>query len=199
MASLQPRSAFAGLPHGAGRGGGPSGLAITPLKGATLISLIARKGQAGALSAVVRDAFGLDLPTSPRRVEKDGTAFLWAGPQQWLAMRHPGDPSLADTLRSLSAGLASTVDVSDARALLRVSGPSAREVLTKGVPVDLHPRAFKPGDTTVTLVAHTGVQLWQTDEAPTFELACARSYADSFWRWLAASAAEVGFQVVELR
>ena len=64
------------------------------------------------------------------------------------------------------------------------------------MPIDLHPRAFKPGDTAVTCVAHIGVQLWQIDDAPTYEFAVARSLAQSFWHWLEASAAEYGLDLV---
>ena len=37
-------------------------------------------------------------------------------------------------------GVAAVSDQSDARLVLRVSGPRVRDVLAKGVPVDLHPR-----------------------------------------------------------
>jgi heterotetrameric sarcosine oxidase gamma subunit len=80
--------------------------------------------------------------------------------------------------------------------VLRIGGPRARAALAKGCPLDLHPRAFGPGDTAVTAIAHVGVQLWQLDDAPTYELAVPRSMAKSFWTWLSASAAEFGLAVV---
>ena len=50
---------------------------------------------------------------------------------------------------ALAAGLdgdpGSVVDVSANRTTLELSGPPAREVLEKGCPLDLHPRAFGPG------------------------------------------------------
>ena len=58
--------------------------------------------------------------------------------------------------------------------------------------IDLHPRAFGPGDAAVTSVAHVGVHLWQIDAAPTYELAVPRSLAAAFWHWLVESAAEFG-------
>ena len=83
------------------------------------------------------------------------------------------------------------------RTLLRVTGPHVRDALTKGVPIDLHPRAFKPGDAAATLVAHIPVHLWQIDERPTYEFAVARSMAQSFWHWLAASSAQYGLEFVD--
>ena len=40
-----------------------------------------------------------------------------------------------------------------------------RDVLAKGVPLDLHPKAFKPGDVATTLVAYIGVQIDLLDDA----------------------------------
>jgi sarcosine oxidase subunit gamma len=72
-----------------------------------------------------------------------------------------------------------------------------RETLAKGCPVDLHPRAFEPGDTALTAIAHMGVQLWQGDAAPTYELFVTRSMAGSFAEWLLAAAAEFGLEVYD--
>ena len=88
-------------------------------------------------------------------------------------------------------------DQSDGRCVLRLRGMKAREVLAKGIGIDLHARAFKPGDVALTLAAHVGVQLWQLDDAPTYEIAVARSLAGSLWAWLSASAAEFGYEVVD--
>ena len=41
-----------------------------------------------------------------------------------------------------------------------------------------------------------GVVVWRTHEADGFDIALFRSVAESFWRWLSASAAEYGYEVV---
>ena len=43
------------------------------------------------------------------------------------------------------AAHAAIVDQSHGRTILRVTGPKVRDALAKGVPVDLHPRAFTDG------------------------------------------------------
>ena len=83
--------------------------------------------------------------------------------------------------------------------VLRFRGPKAREVLAKGIALDLDARVFRPGDVALTIAAHIGVQLWQIGETPTYEIAISRSLARSFWPWLSASAAEFGYEVVEER
>ena len=81
--------------------------------------------------------------------------------------------------------------------LKRVSGPKTRQVLAKGISLDLDARVFKPGDVALTLAEHIAVQLWQVDDRPSYEIAMFRSLAGSFWHWLAASAEEFGYEVVE--
>ena len=41
-----------------------------------------------------------------------------------------------------------------------------------------------------------GVQLWQIDDTRSYDIAVFRSLSESFWRWLTASAAEFGYEVL---
>jgi sarcosine oxidase subunit gamma len=151
--------------------------------------VITRRGQDSALRSRFA-ALGVDAPGHPVLACGRGFDLVWAGPQQWLAMS--GDRAMPAHLAVELEGLASVSDQSDGRAVVRLSGPKLRETLAKGCAIDLHPRAFRPGHTAITAIAHIGVQLWQHDEEPTFDLLVARSMAGSFWGWLSASAAEFG-------
>lgn len=157
----------------------------------TMASFAAVRGKEAALREAIRQAYGVDLPKGCGRVEGNGIAFVWAGPDQWLAIAEgDGTRDLETELKAKLADIASVVDQSDGRVIVRISGTRAREVLAKGVPVDLHPRVFGPGSVAITHASHIGVILWQLDDAPTYELAMFRSYADSFAHWLFESAAE---------
>ncbi len=167
-------------------------LSITANETATMASIAVNTGQTATLQAAIEGAYGVALPSRPARTQaKDGTAFVWAGPGQWLAVaERESGRDLETELKSRLAGLASVADQSDGRIIVRISGERARDVLAKGVPLDLDPRAFKAGDAAITHASHIGVMLWQLDERPTYQLAMFRSYADSFAHWLAESAAE---------
>ncbi len=91
---------------------------------------------------------------------------------------------------------ASVFDQSGSRVLLELRGPRVREVLAKGVSIDLHPRAFKAGDLAVTTASHLAVHLWQVSDEPVYRLLVVRTYFDSLWRWLAVSAAAGGCEVL---
>ena len=130
------------------------------------------------------------------RASKNGFALIGTAPGQWLAVAE--DTSALALLAKLAAalkGLATIVDQSDGKAVLRISGPRARDALAKGCSLDLHPRVFKPGNAATTAVALIDCVIWQVDETPTYDLAVPTSYAESFWSWLAASAGEYGYTV----
>ncbi|MBO0741145.1 MAG: hypothetical protein J2P51_06945 [Hyphomicrobiaceae bacterium] len=159
--------------------------------------MAARKARRGDLSAAVRSVFGVDLPATPRRVVGRTIAFVWQGPDQWLASQHPAPKDGMEALLAPLADLASLVDQSHGRTLFALSGSCVREALGKGVAIDLHPRAFRPGDAASTLVAHIPVHLWQVDDRPSYEFAIARSLAQSFWHWLTAAAGEYGLRFAD--
>jgi sarcosine oxidase subunit gamma len=178
-----------------GRADIAAGVVVTELPGAGLATVTARKGRSADLIAAARETFGIALPTAPRRMENGDLAVVWSGPERWLAHRVSAPPGGMEALLAPLAAYAAVVDQSHARVLLSISGPRVRDVLAKGVAIDLDPRAFRSGDTVTTGVAHIAVQLWQADDAPTYVLSVARSLAGSFWDWLAASAAEYGLEL----
>jgi sarcosine oxidase subunit gamma len=179
-----------------GRRTSSPGVTVSEVRGAGLALVTARNGRRAALAQTARTAFGVELPALPLLAEGPRLAFIWCGPDQWLARCRSAPAEGMERLLAPLAPHAAVVDQSHARCILRVTGSKAREALAKGVAVDLDPRAFGRGHTAATLVAHIAVQLWQTDEAPTYELAAARSLALSLWHWLEASSAEFGLEVV---
>ena len=190
-----PCSALRGLalPGRYGAANGEAGVVLSERADLALAAVMVRKGANEALAKRVRAVFGLDLPTTPGRAARGPLAFVWAGPGHWLAVTEGrGGTSLEELLRHDLSNLASISDQSDGRAVVRIAGARARDVLAKGVPVDLNPRVFTAGDAAVTTVGHIAVHLWQLDETPTYEFAVLRSYAAAFWRGLMDSAAEFG-------
>ena len=174
---------------------GTPGVTIVPRGMGTLAIIAARPGQRLALREAALSGFAVNLPDLPRRVEGRDIAFIWTGPDQWLAQGPPGkEAQLAEAF----SGLAFIVDQRHARVLLRVTGRRARDTLAKGLAIDLHPRAFATGFAAATSVAHIAVLLWRVDDRPTYEFAVPRSYALSFWHWLEASAVEYGLEFVNI-
>jgi len=145
-----------------------------------------------AFRQAVAAATGLSLPEAPNTVGTAGDrSLLWLGPDEWLLVAPTAEAALAETLRTALAGrVASVVDLSAARAMLRIAGPGARGLLACGCPLDLHPRAFGPGRCAQTLLARATVLLEQTDERPSFRLFVRASFAAYLASWLLDAAAE---------
>jgi len=173
-----------------------AGIKLRLVTSRALVSVIARRDKAQPLAAAVKQSFGVDLPVKPQLAPGKSMSFLWSGHQQWLATAGQRDDFLS-TLRAELGALAAVSDQSDSRALLELSGPGARHTLAKLVPIDLHPCAFRPNDTALTLVGHVAGQITQLDDAPTYELMAPRSFAESFCHDVLAAGAEFGIDTID--
>jgi sarcosine oxidase subunit gamma len=185
MSATTGTSAFAGCAEGAAAR--PSATA-RPLGPLSIVSVTAWSVADPALSGSVQAAFGLTLPSAGRWTQAGDLAALWVGPGHWWLQRERASALFAE-LAPVAAGHAALIDISDARAVLRIGGPAAPTILASLLPIDLHPRAFQPGHIANTVAAHIGVQIRQLDDAPTYDLSCLRSYAGSLWRSVALAGA----------
>ena len=114
-----------------------------------------------ALPAVIKSITGTKLP-APRRIEtKDGVSVGWMSPDELLLIMPYNNvaKALANIEKKLNAVHHLAVDVSDARAVFRISGPKAEEVLMKLAPVDITQLA--PGELRRTRVAQVAAAFWQ--------------------------------------
>ena len=158
--------------------GGGGGVSVRLRDDLTIVSVIARKDQGEALAA----RCGLKRCTEDIwHGRRDGPGG-WSGPLAVSGPEHGRVASLRD--------MASLSDHSGGYAVFEIWGPAARAALAKGVPVDLHLDSFID-DVAVTVIAHIDAIVWHTSQ-DRFAIAVFRSYAESFWYWLTASAAEFG-------
>jgi sarcosine oxidase subunit gamma len=142
-----------------------------------------------ALADAVRAATGCPVPERRRIVFAGENAAAWMSPDELMLFVAPGSPTsvVADLSRALAGEHHLAADVSDARALFRLTGPGARAVLAKGAPVDLTPTAFGPGDFRRTRLGQVAAAFWMP-EADTFDLTCFRSVGGFVAEWLATAA-----------
>jgi sarcosine oxidase, subunit gamma len=125
---------------------------------------------------------GVELP-APNRVATVGErAILWLGPDEYLVVGPPDD--------TIDVEGESVVDVSANRTTIELSGPHARDVLEKGMSIDLHPRSFGPGHCAQTLLARAQVIVAQVDAKPTYHVLVRGSFAPYLADWLVDAAKE---------
>lgn len=163
----------------------PAGDAVTVSERPFLGKLILR-GEGADFHAAVRPVLGTDLPAPLRFAASGRLSVLWQGPDSWLVVGE-GDAikDIETALRTALADIhAAVTDVSAGTTVLRLIGPAAREVLSKGCALDLDPPGFAIGSCSPTRIAAFAVTLVQTDDAPTYEMYVARSLARTFAEWL---------------
>lgn len=129
-------------------------------------------------------------PPDTRRFSEVGAGGLgWMAPDELLLVTgYAAAPGAVEALKSALAGRHHLVaDVSDARAVFRIEGKGARELIAAGAPVDLSPEAFGPGDFRRTRLGQVAAAFWMgADDA--FTLICFRSLGIHVFEWLKASA-----------
>jgi sarcosine oxidase subunit gamma len=155
-----------------------------------------------AFMAAAGRVLDLLLPGEPCAAATKGQiAALWVGPDQWLLTCPASEAArLTGSLREALGDVHSAVtEVSDAQVALRVAGPSARDVLAKGCPLDLHRRAFPVGGCAQSLLAKASVLIHLLDDGPergpSFDVYVARSFAHYLWMWLEDAGREYGISI----
>jgi sarcosine oxidase subunit gamma len=189
MTELRAVSGFDDLLHPVGSG---AGLTVTDLDGIGIASVQAFKRRTEAVAAALAAA------DASIRATANGRAAMGIGPGRWLVTQPGAANSLAPELEATLGALASVNDQSDGYAVLRITGPRVRDILARGVNIDLHDTAFPVGKAAATGIAHIGVTLWRCDNVDglaVFEIALFRSMAGSFMHWLEASAGAFGLAV----
>jgi sarcosine oxidase, subunit gamma len=143
---------------------GKDGVQLAELPFRAIVTL--RLDPEGRAAGDVGRALGTPLPGPGTATTAGGIDVMWLGPDEWLLVAPPDTQHelVARLNRAIGAEVGSVVDTSAARTALLVSGPRARDVLAHGCPLDLHPRAFRPGRCAGTLLARERVVLHARDD-----------------------------------
>jgi sarcosine oxidase subunit gamma len=172
--------------------GGIATVAEVPLQG-----MITLRGDLGSKEMkTAAKAFGVDLPEVRAITAREDRSLAWMSPDELLLLCPYDEVAevIATVTKALGEAHALAVNVSDARASFRVSGPLAREVLAKLCPVDLAPGSFEPGMFRRTRMAQVAAALWMPGPE-TLQVICFRSqgrYVFDLLKVAAQPGAEVG-------
>ncbi len=161
-------------------------LRLQQRKNLTAIQVLAYTGQHETAAAAIGKALGIECPIEPGICNSDDHLQLtWNGPNSWMIIAGDAESGykpggLLETLKKAVGEQAAVIDQSHGRCGLRLSGKHARVVMAKNCAIDLHPRAFKPGNCALTSVAHMSALVVQVDDTPCYDLFITRSLARSF-------------------
>lgn len=153
-------------------------------------------------SDAVRNAIrgaGLPLPGKGEATGGQGESVLWMSPDELMLLcgRGEAEARCAALAKALGEAHGLVVDVSDARAVVRLSGSDAavREVLAKLTPADLRPGSLGVGRVRRSRLAQVPAAFWFTAEGEALVISF-RSVAEYVFGLLSNAArpgAEVGF------
>ncbi len=138
------------------------------------------------------------LPLAPNTTTRgDRLTAFWLGPRSWLLVAElPGPPltGFIEKRNALNAAGGALFDLSASRVAFRITGAHAPAILASGCPLDLHPRAFRAGSCAQSVFGRVNALLYKADDAPTFVIMVARSFARDVWQALGLSATQYGYQ-----
>lgn len=193
---FERRSALARPLEAGGRDGVGGGrrLRLTEVRGWHLAHLCAFPGHEEEFVLRVRACSGMDPPAEPYRGAAQGDSRLYRLSRDqywWVAATSDAMIRLSRELPS-SAGTVTALSASRVR--FRITGPAVRDLLAKGIALDLHPSVFPQGHCAQTGLHHTGVFLERVGD-DRYEMYVQRTYAVSIWEWLIDAALPFGYDV----
>jgi len=146
----------------------------------------------GGFAGAVEGVLGCAPPVEPNTVRQgsDCTIF-WLGPDEWQVHCAEGarDALLDGLRRALEGRHSAVVDVSDYYVVMRLAGTKTLEVLSKGTPLDLHPRSFPEGACAQTRFGHATVMLHKVAH-DVVDIQVRWSFAEYVWCYIVGGAQE---------
>jgi sarcosine oxidase subunit gamma len=193
---LERRSLLAPKLKDGGRDGadGHRALRLTEIRGSWLTQITAFPGREAALAEGIGRVLGVAFHAEAHRATVLGpvTVLPTAPRQYWMLTASeaidrawPG---------AIASGDGSVTPISHARSRLALTGVGAREVLARGLALDLHPDVLPIGGVAHGALHHTGALLHRA--APErYELYVLSTFASSIWEWLEDASLELGYEV----
>lgn len=193
------RSALASVyePGRKGAGSGDAPVSITEITGRDVVQLAAWPDTVGAVASKAAKPVGVALPSDTRTAASKGkTVVFKTAPEKFLIVCLL-KADMGKTLSSaFKAEQAVVTELGHSRTILRVSGPAARDVLARGLPVDLDPNVFARG-----AFAQSGIHgvsaLCHRSGPDQFDLIVPRNFAVVIYEWLEETTAQFGYVVEE--
>jgi methylglutamate dehydrogenase subunit D len=163
---------------------------LSDRRGLAIAQVFAKKGK----TAAVAKKLGISDRPRVATIHKNYTA-LPLSPGQWMLFANEGaDGAFKRLLDDQIAKIGYVSEQSHSRAVIRISGSKAVEVLSRECRLDLHPGVAEVGFCAQTNMAKIGVLMHKVDDNPTFDLVVFSGFADSFWHWITHASAEFGFE-----
>ena len=165
-------------------------LQISEVKHLKIIQVVQYKRSKIQLSTIQIDNLRLPIKNSKVASNKE-TRILWNAPKTWLIIS--SKENIFETIKEKcnSENFALT-NISHSRAVIKIKGLQAKEVLKKGSPINFN--EFKKNNCAGTVFHGINIVIDSIDNKPdTFYLITLRSFGESFYHHLTDAALEFGY------
>ena len=165
-------------------------LQISEVKHLKIIQVVQYKRSKIQLSTIQID--GLKLPVENSKVTSNKeTRILWNAPKTWLIISSKEDIVERIKEKCNSENFAVT-DISHSRAVIRIKGLQAKEVLKKGCPINFN--EFEVNNCAGTVFHGINIIIDSIDNNPdAYNLLTLRSFGESFYHHISDAALEFGY------
>ena len=165
-------------------------LNISEVKGLTIIQIVQYKRSEVQLNSIRIDGLEFDSQ-SPKVSSNKETRILWSGPNTWLVISRKENIIEIIKEKCNSENFAVT-DISHSRAVIKIKGLQAKEVLKKGSPINFN--EFKKNNCAGTVFHGINIVIDSIDNNPeTYHLLTLRSFGESLYHHVTDAALEFGY------
>ena len=165
-------------------------LQISEAKHLRVIQLVQYKRSKIQLSVIQIDDLKLPIENS-KVVSNKETRILWNAPKTWLVISNKAN--IVETIKEKcnSENFAVT-DISHSRAVIKIKGLQAKEILKKGSPINFN--EFKKNNCACTVFHGINIIIDSIDNNPeTYHLMTLRSFGESLYHHITDAALEFGY------
>ena len=165
-------------------------LNISEVKGLTIVQIVQYKRSEVQLNSIRIDGLEFDSQ-SPKVSSNKETRILWSGPNTWLVISRKENIIEIIKEKCNSANFAVT-DISHSRAVIKIKGLQAKEMLKKGSPINFN--EFKKNNCAGTVFHGINIVIDSIDNNPeTYHLLTLRSFGESLYHHVTDAALEFGY------
>ena len=165
-------------------------LNISEVKDLTIVQIVQYKKSKVQLNSIQID--GLELPLQNSKVSSNKeTRILWSAPRTWLVVSRKEniDKTIEEKCKNENFGI---TDISHSRAVIRIKGIQAKEILKKGCPINFN--ELEKNNCAGTVFHGITILVDFVDNNPdTFNLLTLRSFGESFYHHVTDAALEFGY------
>jgi heterotetrameric sarcosine oxidase gamma subunit len=196
---LEQQTALADVLQSSGRDGsdGQRRVCIGEVRDWTLLELAGFPTLEDELACALRSHLGMDPPARVGVAETlRGLQWFRTGAARFWIVAGSRDAALENLASVLAPTLCASIGLSQSRTCIFIEGAAARDVLARGIAIDLHPDVFGIDHYALTALQGTPVMVHRSC-AGRFHLYVMRSYALTIWEWLTDAAWPFGYDIAQ--